>query len=617
MRKRELLELLRQEEFLTLDQLALHLAVSTRTIRQDIKELNQESSSFTIMKSKNRGYYLQVTNCEEFKQVVQKFEAERFEEKATRLDAIIVYLLLHDCFTTNQQLSEIFAVSVGQIKKDSTAIASRLEEWKLYLERKAHYGLKIVGNLYDKLRLLESYYQQQQKYLQKFLRELISTEERSEVEEVVWNICIAYQLREDGNAASLIQRWIELLMVYHRLNEVHYTDIEISDMQKLKAILARFKVTTDCLPHAHFIYQLLLEYQSNTLLPQNNLKTFLYTLFESVDQQFHTRFVTDLDFMRMIQVHIAMMLESRRLIKTSDSQLVQSLEREFPAIINAALFVVKQIEEHYPPLTIPQEEIGYLASHMAVSYERQNEQKNRRYYRIALVCSSGGGVAQLMEMRIAKIFSHSLIKKFALHQHLEVQRFQPDLVFSIKPLGFEVNCPVIQIKEVLGELDYFSIQNSLDVLTELGTVKDTHQRIIEMIRPELFRTGEYDSYQDLLKEVSLEVEQQVSWPEYSFSILEREGYVSTVYDNGVAIPHPMEMHSNKNVISVTLLPKPICYQQKKVRVVFMLAFQPGQVELHQYLSKKLYGLMQHRSLIKELAMSQNYQEFIKLLKTYL
>lgn len=49
----------------------------------------------------------------------------------------------------------------------------------------------------------------------------------------------------------------------------------------------------------------------------------------------------------------------------------------------------------------------------------------------------------------------------------------------------------------------------------------------------------------------------------------------------------------------------------------MLALKSGQVELHQYLSKKLYGLMQHRSLVNELSKCQNFQEFIKLIKIYL
>ena len=57
MRKRELVKILEKENFVSLEQLASKLTVSTRTIREDIKTINQESTSFYINRSKTRGYY--------------------------------------------------------------------------------------------------------------------------------------------------------------------------------------------------------------------------------------------------------------------------------------------------------------------------------------------------------------------------------------------------------------------------------------------------------------------------------------------------------------------------------------------------------------------------------
>ena len=117
--------------------------------------------------------------------------------------------------------------------------------------------------------------------------------------------------------------------------------------------------------------------------------------------------------------------------------------------------------------------------------------------------------------------------------------------------------------------------------------------------------------------ISSNLENELEYAGYSESILERERYVATIYENGIAIPHPMQMQACENVISVTLLPAPIKYHQKKVRIIFMLALKPGQLELHQYISKKLYGLMQHKTKVKELSKCQNYEAFIQLLGTYL
>ena len=146
---------------------------------------------------------------------------------------------------------------------------------------------------------------------------------------------------------------------------------------------------------------------------------------------------------------------------------------------------------------------------------------------------------------------------------------------------------------------------------------DSNEKFIDMISSDYFSINEFEDYEQLLHLVARKIETSMNIRGYENSILERDNYVSTVYENGVAIPHPMNMNSSENIISVTLLPKPILYKQKKIKVVFMLALKSGQVELHQYLSKKLYGLMQHRSLVNELSKCQNFQEFIKLIKIYL
>ena len=339
-------------------------------------------------------------------------------------------------------------------------------------------------------------------------------------------------------------------------------------------------------------------------------------MYKEVDDKFNTNFVNDIDFMRMIQLHIAFMLERKQVDDFQDNFIIKTMEREFPAIMNAAILVVKRIESKYQ-VVINQEEIGYLTSHMAVSYEKQNESRNRKYYRIGLVCSSGGGIAQLMSLKFTRIFPNSEIKSFTIYQKEEIIEFNPTLLFSITPLDLNINCPVIQIGEILGELDYFSIQNNLDLLTELGTLVDSNEKFIDMISSDYFSINEFEDYEQLLHLVARKIETSMNIRGYENSILERENYVSTVYENGVAIPHPMNMNSSENIISVTLLPKPILYKQKKIKVVFMLALKSGQVELHQYLSKKLYGLMQHRSLVNELSKCQNFQEFIKLIRIYL
>jgi probable transcription antiterminator len=612
MRKREIIEILKDEKFVSLESIAEKLSVSTRTIRNDIRNLNQESNSFCINYSQLEGYFLVVKSGHEFERLVSEWANERFEDKSQRIDSIMIYLLINNRFVTNQELSTNFEISISQVKKDSKLISERLVPSNLSLERKAHYGIKINADIFDRLAYINQYFKENPRKLKKYG---IDTH-ISEISLCAREICQKFNIRSEGEAFETIQRLLKILIHFDISKTNEDEELVFQDLNALESILMKYEATRNIVDYAGQIYQFILDTQSRCLLTQNKLKAFLKALFAEVDMEFKTKFLDDSEFMKLIQLHISVMIESKQAGNIKKNFLIKTMERDFPGIMTAAIFVVQRIENEFG-IEISQEEIGYVTSHMAVSYERQSEAKNNQYYKIALVCSSGGGIAQLMAFKFTKIFPLSTIQNFTVFDEKKILEFDPDLIFTIRPLAFEARCPVILIKEVLDEIDYLYIQNNLDLLTEFGDIDESNQKFIDMISPDFFSIQNSEDYEELLLKISSNLENELGYAGYSESILERERYVATIYDNGIAIPHPMQMQACENVISVTLLPVPIKFHQKKVRIIFMLALKPGQLELHQYISKKLYGLMQHKTKVKELSKCQNYEAFIQLLGTYL
>ena len=91
MRKRELVKILEKENFVSLEQLASKLTVSTRTIREDIKTINQESTSFYINRSKTRGYYLVIEDMDQYRMTLEEWSKERFEGKNSRIHRLLFF----------------------------------------------------------------------------------------------------------------------------------------------------------------------------------------------------------------------------------------------------------------------------------------------------------------------------------------------------------------------------------------------------------------------------------------------------------------------------------------------------------------------------------------------
>ena len=96
-------------------------------------------------------------------------------------------------------------------------------------------------------------------------------------------------------------------------------------------------------------------------------------------------------------------------------------------------------------------------------------------------------------------------------------------------------------------------------------------------------------------------------------VLERESYVSTIYMNGICIPHPLETDALKNMISVRILKKPFESHEKTVKLVFMICLRKDQIEMYKVLTKKLYALMHEPKYIERILEVQSFEEMMAVL----
>ncbi|MNI94149.1 putative licABCH operon regulator [compost metagenome] len=98
--------------------------------------------------------------------------------------------------------------------------------------------------------------------------------------------------------------------------------------------------------------------------------------------------------------------------------------------------------------------------------------------------------------------------------------------------------------------------------------------------------------------------------------MQREDYLSTIYLNGVALPHPIQMCAKKNLISVSILKEPCIYEGKEVRIIFMISLTKDGYELLKDVTKKLYEIMNKDDLVDELCTTKSYEQFMAVLNTW-
>ena len=613
MREVQILTALKEHGYLKIDQLAKMIGVSSRTIRNDLQELSDLQQGFTIEKSAKLGCRLIISDDTLFSKYLAGFSETTIEMQKDRIESLLSLLLIDENYQTVKQLSDELLVSGSQIKKDLSKLELYLKGSSLVLERKAHYGIRIISEVKNRLLLLLDCYQRGNNKLLEKLEKAYDLEKQKQIKDQLYQLINSHEWEIDyGEFRRLEEELLLLLLIKWQKTQAE------APVSYLTEVLQKtsFSVPIQKEVHEFFEASLLAKTKKLEILSNKQLlKEEIIHFFQQMDAQQKTWFSTDQEFLDLVYLHVAALIERSRKEMNFSNPYLEDISKDYPVMFNYAVMFSKWLEERFQ-LTIASDEIGYLATHMTVPYHKWQQHLIENIYRIAVVCSSGGGMAYLVEMKLRRIFPRAKIQTFSMFEIEDIQTYFPDLIFSIIELTIEVDCPVILMSEIQSELDYLEVSENLSLLKSDETFS-IERAFFDLFSESLFRIEQKRSYSDILVALADQVEAKVGFAGYKDSLMERENYLSTIYQHGVAIPHPLIMSGKENRVAVCLLPEGASETEREAKIIFMVSLKAEQLDIHQIISKELSKLMNHPAAINALVESKDYHEFYYTLKRVL
>ena len=613
MREVQILTALKEHGYLKIDQLAKMIGVSSRTIRNDLQELSDLQQGFTIEKSAKLGCRLIISDDTLFSKYLAGFSEITIEMQKDRIESLLSLLLIDENYQTVKQLSDELLVSGSQIKKDLSKLELYLKGSSLVLERKAHYGIRIISEVKNRLLLLLDCYQRGNNKLLEKLEKAYDLEKQKQIKDQLYQLINSHEWEIDyGEFRRLEEELLLLLLIKWQKTQAE------APVSYLTEVLQKtsFSVPIQKEVHEFFEASLLAKTKKLEILSNKQLlKEEIIHFFQQMDAQQKTWFSTDQEFLDLVYLHVAALIERSRKEMNFSNPYLEDISKDYPVMFNYAVMFSKWLEERFQ-LTIASDEIGYLATHMTVPYHKWQQHLIENIYRIAVVCSSGGGMAYLVEMKLRRIFPRAKIQTFSMFEIEDIQTYFPDLIFSIIELTIEVDCPVILMSEIQSELDYLEVSENLSLLKSDETFS-IERAFFDLFSEGLFRIEQKRSYSDILVALADQVEAKVGFAGYKDSLMERENYLSTIYQHGVAIPHPLIMSGKENRVAVCLLAEGASETEREAKIIFMVSLKAEQLDIHQIISKELSKLMNHPAAINALVESKDYHEFYYTLKRVL
>ncbi len=587
-------------------------SVSKRTVQNDFSYLTNISKNkgFNLTQKRGSGYLLEIENQLIFNNFIKELK-QLCNQPKLNVENIIAFIALHEHYITIDNLIEELQSSRSVIKGYKEEMDYYLKQYNLVIERKAHYGIKIRNNMKERRNLLVELYIKENEIVKKHIDSVVENDFKNIEDRFINklkdnNLVINYmELKE-------ILSWIKVtLYINEKFTHEDENDNEVEIIENLNVKLFESdKQKLISLVKAKTRKKLKRNESIESL--SDNLEDFLIEF----DKNNNTFFNQDREFKKALLNHVSSLLERSAFSISYKNPIIEEIQLKYPVAFNIAILLGKMLKLKYK-VHISRDEIGFIATHFAMNMEKQLVYKFKKYNSIAIVCSSGGGSAQLIKFKISDLFKDTDIRTFSILQMEELEDFNPNIIFSICELDTKLEVPVIYIKELLDDYDILKIK-------ELVMFENFNQSVIEdkkmafiskFLNVDYFDIDEKSlDYMKCLEQISKDIEDsQIGGNNYSKDVLKREGFSSTIYLNGVAIPHPIEMNGNDDLVAVKILKKPMEFEGRKVSIIFMVCLKKESLELHKKITNDLYEVMSNVETVQLLTKVKTFKEFVAVI----
>lgn len=626
-------ELIAESKPITGDQLASLIQVTSRTIRNDLKEIDQQliDSGAEIVSVRSHGYQLEVHDEEKFKQFIYQFiEIDETipVEPEDRVHFLVKKFLLRPDYLKVEDLADELFVSRSTLKNDLKDVKVVIQQYNLHLAQRPKYGLKITGSernirfaisefLFRRTAMVVEKLDHQSWLLPEDSMELIRETALKELKSFDLNLSDIALHNLVVHIAIACKR-VKSKQYVESLNGIEddiQTKKEYEVAQRIiKSIEEKLNLT---FPSVEILYVAMHLLGTRLLLNKNQsdlLNSFEHTILKTVERlinqvehQMNLGIVDDKELFAAIALHLKPAIHRFKHHMNIRNPMLEAIKVNYPVAFDAAILAGKIIEEDFD-IKINENEIGYIALHFGAAIERAK--LNTKPKRCLIVCTTGLGSSQLLLYKMRAKFGNKLtiLGATELHNLPKYKEDDIDFIVSTVPLPDTITIPYVVISTMLGDSELTKIEQIVGDYKESIVDKylkedliytnlpcETPKKVIEYLGNELTRKGMTE--QGIVK-----------------TVMDRERAASTSYGNLVAIPHPLEAKSPHTFWTIATLEKPIDWGKNKVQFVCLLHVADENKEELKPMYETLFRFIDNRDIVQKLITATDPSTIMKIVK---
>lgn len=553
----QILEIMELRRTARPESLADKLKVGTKTIRNDMKELNRLLEGSALVESVSGRYALFVLDEKRFqekKQIVYS-QNDYMNSPAKRYGYILNRLMHEEAAVLIDDLAEEICVGRTTINGDLKKLREILESYQLQIVGRTNTGIRLEGDeLSIRLFVLEQMYEQ---VFESFLLD-------DDLESMVNGYCQEYGL--DYMTTQYFMRSYTL-MVDRVLNDHPLSSLQEKYRELEQTTAWRFAEKIVAQTMEIFQVQIPMEEILFLSLPIAGMRTPMnwedkqeMEISEEVaelvvkilnriayDMNFH---ISPTDLLDDFVYHINFMLNRLKYRFYIRNYALAEIRERYPLAYKMAE-VAKKVVEEQTRFAVTDDELGFLASYFGLFLEEQYY-KNQKSFQVGIVCAQSAISGKLIQVRLEKMMPDQT--EFTLLSEKEAEnRKDFDLIISTSRQYEAADVPVICLGEffdeveVLRQIERLKYMGNLDVSMKTGI----RSLIATILEPEHFYVLSAEiSYTDaVLYMIGQLTKEGVLEEEFKEEFLKRETKSTMLFDEKIGFPH-LQYPGGKIVLAV-------------------------------------------------------------------
>lgn len=621
-------ELINYEDYITSETLAKTIGVSSRTVREDLKQLTRElaEAGIHITAHSGKGFKLSTADKTKARDLLTLSQQQAHHLPAVPADRqtyLLETLLFQTAPQTYDDLADPLYVSRSTVEKNLAAVETWLNEQNLTLVKKPAVGLLVQGpelsRRYAMVNFLAEIFHQD--------RELAWDLIKKRVNALPGIRSFVHKMQQTADRYFPDSAYNHLLyylgVTLFRINNGHLlTDQPVQPVNIKQSAFANHLVKIlekeygKPLPDAeifaiHRYLQQVHPAPDDEVDPDSSLTHFIDSVLAELCRENHFDLCMDAELKQSLQTYLKTLLARQAPNIRVKNPSLSAIKAEYPQALDAAVNFSAAVYKTFG-IRPSEDEIGYIALFLSAAVER-NKQHNQPP-RVVILCSTGIGGSQLLTVKIRRLFPDlTVCGVFPAYQLEKALQLDPDFIISTIPLKDSPK-PVLVVSHLLNWDDFKQIRLFID---STRPVSHNSPDLATFFREKCFQTGLKIQDQETIIQTLCTplINHGFCQPEYPQAVLDREAIFSTAIGNLVAIPHalPDTSPQHQSCISVGILDRPVLWGKEKVQLVLLLHINHHHTRNLAGLYENLFDVLQNKDKVQRLIRAKTFLHFVRQL----